>query len=185
MNLIEIAKSLQENERFTSGHRLCPGCGESINIKLVLSAIKEPVVVINTTSCLEVATTIYPYTAWKTPWIHNAFENSSATASGVIEAYRAILKKAGCSPNHISPAERSSNPAINRKVVVFPQPEGPRKEKHSPALILRLTLFTAVTAPKVLVTNVLLTSLRITWSILFSPPFARDQPERHFSHNDN
>ncbi|MDD3190887.1 MAG: thiamine pyrophosphate-dependent enzyme [Candidatus Pacebacteria bacterium] len=93
MNLIEIAKNLQENERLTSGHRLCPGCAEPINIKLVLSAIKDPLVVINTTSCLEVATTIYPYTAWKTPWIHNAFENSSATASGVIEAYLAILKK--------------------------------------------------------------------------------------------
>ncbi len=99
MNLIEIAKSLQENERFTSGHRLCPGCGEPINIKLVLAAINEPVVVINTTSCLEVATTIYPYTSWKTPWIHNAFENSSATASGVIEAYHVMLRK--------KPADRS------------------------------------------------------------------------------
>lgn len=93
MNLIEITKSLHENERLTSGHRLCPGCAEPINIKLVLSAIKEPLVIINTTSCLEVATTIYPYTSWKTPWIHNAFENSSATASGVIEAYKVILKK--------------------------------------------------------------------------------------------
>lgn len=93
MNLIEIVKNLQENERLTSGHRLCAGCAEPINLKLVLSAIKDPIVIINATSCLEVATTIYPYTAWKTPWIHNAFENASATASGVIEAYRAILKK--------------------------------------------------------------------------------------------
>lgn len=94
MNLIEIAKSVSENERLTSGHRLCPGCGSPINVKLVLSAIKGPVVIINATSCLEVATTIYPYTSWKTPWIHNAFENASATASGVIEAYHALIKKA-------------------------------------------------------------------------------------------
>ncbi|MDD3190166.1 MAG: thiamine pyrophosphate-dependent enzyme [Candidatus Pacebacteria bacterium] len=93
MNLIEIVKNLQENERLTSGHRLCAGCAEPINLKFVLSAIKEPLVIINATSCLEVATTIYPYTAWKTPWIHNAFENASATASGVIEAYKTILKK--------------------------------------------------------------------------------------------
>ena len=93
MNLIEIAKNLQENERLTSGHRLCPGCAEPINLELVLSAIKEPLVIINATSCLEVATTIYPYTSWKTPWIHNAFENAPATASGVIEAYHAVLKK--------------------------------------------------------------------------------------------
>ncbi|MBU4311384.1 MAG: hypothetical protein KJ706_01540, partial [Candidatus Omnitrophica bacterium] len=43
--------------------------------------------------CLEVATTIYPYTAWKTPFIHNAFENVAATISGVETAYRALKKK--------------------------------------------------------------------------------------------
>ncbi|MFA6097063.1 MAG: thiamine pyrophosphate-dependent enzyme [Candidatus Paceibacterota bacterium] len=90
MNLIELS---QKEERLTSGHRLCAGCAEPINMKLVLASIKYPVVVINATSCLEVATTIYPYTAWNIPWIHNAFENASATASGVIEAYHAILKK--------------------------------------------------------------------------------------------
>ncbi|MEA1936941.1 MAG: thiamine pyrophosphate-dependent enzyme [Patescibacteria group bacterium] len=90
MNLIEMS---QAKERITSGHRLCAGCAEPINAKFALAAIKEPVVVINATSCLEVATTIYPYTAWKVPWIHNAFENASATASGIIEAYKVILKK--------------------------------------------------------------------------------------------
>ena len=90
MNLIEMS---QAKERLTSGHRLCAGCAEPINAKFALAAIKEPVVVINATSCLEVATTIYPYTAWKVPWIHNAFENASATASGIIEAYRVILRK--------------------------------------------------------------------------------------------
>lgn len=90
MNLIELS---QKEERLTSGHRLCAGCAEPINMKLVLASIKEPVVIINATSCLEVATTIYPYTAWNIPWIHNAFENASATASGVIEAYHAILRK--------------------------------------------------------------------------------------------
>ena len=90
MNLIEVS---QAKERLTSGHRLCAGCAEPINAKFALAAIKEPVVVINATSCLEVATTIYPYTSWKVPWIHNAFENASATASGIIEAYKVILKK--------------------------------------------------------------------------------------------
>lgn len=90
MNLIEISK---KEDRLTSGHRLCSGCAEPINIKLALAAIKDPVVVINATSCLEVATTIYPYTAWKVPWIHNAFENAAATASGVVEAYKVMLRK--------------------------------------------------------------------------------------------
>ena len=90
MNLIEMS---QAKERITCGHRLCAGCAEPINAKFALAAIKEPVVVINATSCLEVATTIYPYTAWEVPWIHNAFENASATASGIIETYKTILKK--------------------------------------------------------------------------------------------
>ncbi len=90
MNLIELS---QKEDRLASGHRLCAGCAEPINIKLALAAIDEPVVLINATSCLEVATTIYPYTAWKIPWIHNAFENASATASGIIEAYKVLLRK--------------------------------------------------------------------------------------------
>ncbi len=90
MNLIELS---QKKERLTSGHRLCAGCAEPLNVKFILAAIDEPVVIINATSCLEVATTIYPYTAWKVPWIHNAFENASATASGVIEAYKVLLRK--------------------------------------------------------------------------------------------
>jgi len=90
MNLIELSKS---KERLTSGHRLCAGCAEPIIVKMSLAAIKYPVVVINATSCLEVATTIYPYTAWKVPWMHNAFENASATASGIIEAYKVLFDK--------------------------------------------------------------------------------------------
>jgi pyruvate ferredoxin oxidoreductase beta subunit len=38
--------------------------------------------VANATGCLEVATTIYPYTSWRSPFIHNAFENAAATISG-------------------------------------------------------------------------------------------------------
>ena len=90
MNLKQLA---QRPERITSGHRLCAGCAEPIIAKLVLASIKDPVIAVNATSCLEVATTIYPYTAWKIPWIHNAFENAPATASGIIEAYNIILKK--------------------------------------------------------------------------------------------
>ncbi|MFP4058020.1 MAG: thiamine pyrophosphate-dependent enzyme, partial [Candidatus Brocadiia bacterium] len=41
--------------------------------------------------------TIYPYTAWRVPFIHNAFENSAATISGAEAAYRA-LKRLGRIP---------------------------------------------------------------------------------------
>jgi pyruvate ferredoxin oxidoreductase beta subunit len=38
---------------------------------------------------MEVISTPYPETAWKLPWIHGAFENSSSIASGVSAALKA------------------------------------------------------------------------------------------------
>jgi len=60
---------------------------------LVLMAAEEPVVCTCATGCMEVVTTIYPYTAWRVPFMHNAFENSAATMSGIETAYRALKKQ--------------------------------------------------------------------------------------------
>ncbi len=86
----ELAK---QPERLAPGHRLCAGCGASIIVRQMLAAIDEPVVLANATGCLEVATTIYPYSAWRVPWIHNAFENAAATISGVESAYRSLVRQ--------------------------------------------------------------------------------------------
>jgi pyruvate ferredoxin oxidoreductase beta subunit len=59
----------------------------------MMAAIDDPVVIANATGCLEVATTIYPYTAWRVPWIHNAFENAASTISGVEAAYRSMVRQ--------------------------------------------------------------------------------------------
>jgi pyruvate ferredoxin oxidoreductase beta subunit len=80
-------------ERLTGGHRLCSGCGASIAVRQVLMGTTSPVVAGASTGCLEVATTIYPYTAWNIPFIHNAFENVAATISGAETAYKALKKK--------------------------------------------------------------------------------------------
>lgn len=81
-------------ERLGSGHRLCSGCGASIAVRQVLmGAGTTPVVATCATGCLEVATTIYPYTAWNIPFMHNAFENSASTMSGIETAYRALKKQ--------------------------------------------------------------------------------------------
>ncbi len=90
-NLKELSKIIPE--RLVSGHRLCAGCGASIVVRQVLMGTTSPVVVACATGCLEVATTIYPYTAWNVPFIHNAFENAAATISGVETAYRALKKQ--------------------------------------------------------------------------------------------
>lgn len=80
-------------ERLSPGHRLCAGCGATIIVRQILAAIDDPVVIANATGCLEVGTTIYPYTAWRVPWIHNAFENAASTISGVEAAYRSLVRQ--------------------------------------------------------------------------------------------
>ena len=85
-------------ERLAGGHRLCGGCGASICVRQVLMGAGDADVVCSSaTGCLEVSTTVYPYSSWKTPFIHNAFANSAATMSGVEAAYNG-LKRAGKIP---------------------------------------------------------------------------------------
>lgn len=88
-------KELMEHpERLTAGHRMCAGCGGSIALRNVLKALKpeDHAVICNATSCMEVSTFIYPYTAWQDSYIHTAFENAAATCSGVEAAYRSMKK---------------------------------------------------------------------------------------------
>jgi pyruvate ferredoxin oxidoreductase beta subunit len=88
VNLRELSKN---PERVTSGHRLCAGCGAGIVARQALIAAGSmPVVVTNATGCLEVSTTIFPYSAWKTSFFHSAFENAGATCSGIEAAYRSL-----------------------------------------------------------------------------------------------
>ncbi|MHA1248034.1 MAG: thiamine pyrophosphate-dependent enzyme, partial [Candidatus Thorarchaeota archaeon] len=82
-------------------HRMCAGCAAPTIIKLVGMALRGPTVICNATGCLEVATTIYPYTAWKVPWIHVAFENVAAVASGVVEAFNAMKDKGRGKYDHV------------------------------------------------------------------------------------
>ena len=91
-NLKEWAK---RPDRLTGGHRLCAGCGESPIIRTLLRALKpeDHAVVSVATSCLEVSTFLYPYTAWKDSFIHSAFENAAATISGVQATYEAKKRK--------------------------------------------------------------------------------------------
>ena len=92
-------KTLARNEGgvppLRGGHALCQGCGIPMVVRTVVDTIDTPVVVVSATGCLEVATTRFPTTAWNVPWLHVAFENSAAVASGVEAAYRALAKRDG------------------------------------------------------------------------------------------
>ncbi len=81
-------------ERLEAGHRLCAGCGASIAVRQVLMGAGDTSVVCGSaTGCLEVSTTVYPYTSWNVPFIHNAFENVGATISGVEAAFKGMQAK--------------------------------------------------------------------------------------------
>jgi len=95
-----VLKELSTEELFTSGHRLCAGCGEGIINRMTMKALRGPTVIVAATGCNEVASTIYPYTSWKLPWAHVAFENAAAVASGVVEAYKAMARR-GAGQGHI------------------------------------------------------------------------------------
>ena len=90
-------KTLVRNEAgmppLAGGHALCQGCGVPLVVRTVLNTFTQPVVVVNATGCLEVATTRFPATAWNVPWLHVAFENAAAVASGVESAQRALRRR--------------------------------------------------------------------------------------------
>ncbi len=99
VNLKELAR---ESPKLLPGHRHCAGCAVPIVVKLVLAGVKEPTVVVTATGCLQVATTIFPYTSWYIPWIHNAFENAAATASGIEAAFKALKKRGAINDDNVN-----------------------------------------------------------------------------------
>ena len=96
-NLKEVVAN--KPSRFTSGHRMCAGCGAPVVGRMILRALKEEdhAVICNATGCMEVSTFIYPYTSWTDSFIHTAFECAGATLSGAEAAY-VSLKKQGKLP---------------------------------------------------------------------------------------
>ena len=95
-----LKKEVEKKERLVGGHRLCAGCGAGVAVRGVLRALEpeDKAVVANATSCLEVSTFMYPYTAYEDSYIHTPFENAAATLSGVEAAYK-VMKKKGKIPD--------------------------------------------------------------------------------------
>jgi pyruvate ferredoxin oxidoreductase beta subunit len=94
--MYEQVKGLRElptEEPLAPGHRLCPGCGASLAVRQVLLAAPKDTVIANATGCLEVSTALYGYSAWNRPWIHSAFENAAAVASGIETGFKALAKR--------------------------------------------------------------------------------------------
>jgi pyruvate ferredoxin oxidoreductase beta subunit len=90
---VNLRDIVGKEERLVPGHRLCAGCAEPTAVRQILHAIDTPVVVGTATGCLEVSTSVYPFTSWNVPWIHSAFENVSTTISGAEAAYKALKRR--------------------------------------------------------------------------------------------
>lgn len=97
-----LKKELEKKARLAPGHRLCAGCGAGVAVNGVLRALEpsDKAVVSNATSCLEVSTFIYPYTAYEDSYIHSAFENAAAMTGGVEAAYNVLKKKGKVKENY-------------------------------------------------------------------------------------
>lgn len=93
--MYNFKETMNKKERLAGGHRMCAGCGGTVAVRNVLRGLKDEdkAVIGSATSCLEVSTFMYPYTAWEDSFIHNAFENAGATMGGVEAAYNVLKKK--------------------------------------------------------------------------------------------
>ncbi len=94
---ISVKKIAANQELLAGGHRACAGCSAPAVLRQALHVSGPDTIVGFATSCMEVSTTIFPYTSWRVPYIHCAFENCAATLSGAEAAYR-VLKRRGRLP---------------------------------------------------------------------------------------
>ncbi|ABM80526.1 pyruvate synthase subunit PorB [Hyperthermus butylicus] len=90
---------IPREERFAPGHLMCQGCAAALVMRMLTKVIGKDAIIVNATGCVEVTTTPFPYTAWKHPWLHLAFENAGAAASGVEAALKALQRKGAIDPN--------------------------------------------------------------------------------------
>jgi len=98
---LTVKDLIEKEDLLLKGHRMCAGCIPATAIRLALKAVRGPTIVANATGCLEVATTILPYTSWAIPWIHSAFENAASTAAGIEAAIRALKKRGSLKYEHV------------------------------------------------------------------------------------
>lgn len=86
-------RTLTQKEYFAPGHRACQGCAEVLAVRLVAKALGRNVVVASATGCMEIVSSPLPFTSWRVPWFHVAFENAAAVASGIEAGLKAMMRK--------------------------------------------------------------------------------------------
>lgn len=87
------ARMLSQDEPFVHGHRACQGCAPATVLRLLAKTLGRNTIVCNATGCMEIIASPYPFMAWDIPWIHVAFENNSAVASGIEAGIKVLSRK--------------------------------------------------------------------------------------------
>jgi pyruvate/2-oxoacid:ferredoxin oxidoreductase beta subunit len=68
------------------GHMACAGCGEVLGLKLVLQAIGDRAIAVVVPSCLGIILGPFPYSSFRIPVFHSAFETAASSAAGISNA---------------------------------------------------------------------------------------------------
>ena len=72
---------------------------------------------------MEIVSSPLPFTAWRVPWFHVAFENAAAVASGVESGLKALMRK-GRIPHEEDRDRRDGQGTEERRISGFrPSPE--------------------------------------------------------------
>ncbi|MEM1619702.1 MAG: thiamine pyrophosphate-dependent enzyme [Fervidicoccaceae archaeon] len=99
MKVPESVRDIPREELFVGGHGLCAGCVAGTIARHLVKMAGPNTIVVSSTSCVEVSTAFYPYTSWRVPWIHVAFENAAAVASGIESALKVLARKGAIDPS--------------------------------------------------------------------------------------
>jgi pyruvate ferredoxin oxidoreductase beta subunit len=94
-------RTLTQKEYFAPGHRACQGCAEALAVRLIAKALGRNVVIASATGCMEIVSSPLPFTSWRVPWMHVAFENAAAVASGIESGLRTLMRKGRISNKRI------------------------------------------------------------------------------------
>jgi len=90
---VYAANVIPKEEFAVSGHRACQGCAEILALRLALKVFGKDTILVMATGCMEIISTPLPLSDWRLPWIHVAFENAAAVASGIEGALRILTEK--------------------------------------------------------------------------------------------
>ena len=86
-------KLITKKDYFAPGHRACQGCAEALAVRLVAKALGRNAIVASATGCMEIISSPMPFTSWRVPWIHVAFENEGGTSDIGVQALSGALER--------------------------------------------------------------------------------------------